>query len=200
MVRLVNSGTWQFWGDAPFPPKASCRAHTYLKTRQEKQFCHQRGNGECWKKGLKLRLQQVEVGKSWPRCVLAPKGTLQQQPGLCITTPPHEAQFMQPLWLGKTIVWSTAVVPDLHDALQLIRFNQTDCISSSQRQPQGYYQEIIWYYCWVILPPERLSGLPRHRLKSYVVSRGPQAVLCLVFWENKGAGVTIATHNVVRRG
>lgn len=91
---------------------------------------------------------------------------------LCITTLPHEAQFVQSLWLSKTIVWSTAVVPDLHNALQIIRFNQTLTASLVAR---GSHKVTIRDHLTLLqgYSATRLSGLLCHRLKSYVVSKGP---------------------------
>jgi len=120
MVRLVTSGTWQFWDNAPFPPKASRRAHTYLKTSQEKQFCHQRGNTDCWKRASNTSYSRGKWERADPDASLhlTVPWSSNLVSGLCITTGSHEARLMKSLWPGKTIVRSTALVPDLHNTLQ----------------------------------------------------------------------------------
>lgn len=52
-----------------------------LKRWQEKLFYDQKGNGEHWKMDLKL-LWKWEMGKSWPGCVRATKGTHSSKPAL----------------------------------------------------------------------------------------------------------------------
>lgn len=84
-----------------------------------------------------------EMGKSWPGCVLAPKGNSEQQTSTLVSytqwywgpepghlnkltsnrfaaTPLHKARFMISLWLSKAIVQSTIAFNSCHLTVSLV--------------------------------------------------------------------------------
>lgn len=142
MVKMVTSTTWHFWGNATFPPKASHRAHTYLRTCWENSSVTREGRGSAGKRISNVDYSRRKCERADLGVSLHLKVLMDQQPSLwalhyyiptqCSV---HALSMTMKNYCGKYSCDSSPLwCPSTS------RFNQTDCASSSQRRPQGYYQ------------------------------------------------------------